>query len=63
MGLRVPDSDKLQPTKPIEGSAYRLAQTPLRFLPDAPVKVEEIEDRACQQVISSFEREHVRLNV
>ena len=75
---------KLQPTKAIEGSAYRLAQTLPRFLPDAldqlrrakPLRellgetfvealiiVKEIEHRAYQQVISSWEREHLLLNV
>ncbi len=76
--------EKLQPTKPIEGSAYRLAQTLPRFLPDAldqlrrakPLRallgetfvealimVKEVEHRAYQQVISSWEREHLLLNV
>ncbi|MGI9494008.1 MAG: glutamine synthetase family protein [Geminicoccaceae bacterium] len=75
---------RLQPTKPIEGSAYRLAQTLPRFLPDAldqlrrakPLRtllgedfvealimVKEVEHRAYQQVISSWEREHLLLNV
>ncbi|MGI9450951.1 MAG: hypothetical protein ACR2QH_10015 [Geminicoccaceae bacterium] len=84
VGLKVPDSGKFQPTKPPEGSAYRLAQTLPRLLPDALhqlrrakplrallgedfvdalVMVKEIEHRANQQVISSFEREHLLLNV
>ena len=75
---------RLQPTRPIEGSAYRLAQTLPRFLPDAldqlrrakPLRallgedfvdaltmVKEIEHRAYQRVISSWEREHLLLNV
>lgn len=75
---------KLQPTKAIEGSAYRLAQTLPRFLPDAldqlrrakPLRallgesfvdalilVKEVEHQAYQQVISSWEREHLLLNV
>ncbi len=75
---------RLEPTKAIEGSAYRLAQTLPRFLPDAleqlrrtkPLRallgedfvdalimVKEIEHRAYQQVISSWEREHLLLNV
>jgi glutamine synthetase len=77
-------TSRLQPTKPIEGSAYRLAQTLPRYLPDAldslrrskPLRsilgetfvdalimVKEIEHRAYQQVISSWEREHLLLNV
>jgi len=75
---------RLQPTKPIEGSAYRLAQTLPRYLPDAldtlrrskPLRavlgesfvdalimVKGIEHHAYQQVISSWEREHLLLNV
>jgi glutamine synthetase len=75
---------RLQPTRPIEGSAYRLAQTLPRFLPDAldqlrrskPLRgllgedfvdalimVKETEHQAYQQVISSWEREHLLLNV
>ena len=77
-------TSRLQPTKPIEGSAYRLAQTLPRYLPDAldalrrakPLRallgetfvealimVKEIEHRGYQQVISSWEREHLLLNV
>ena len=73
-----------KPTKPIEGSAYRLAQTLPRYLPDAldqlrrarPLRqvlgddfvdalimVKEIEHTAYQRVISSWEREHLLLNV
>jgi glutamine synthetase len=76
--------DKLEPTKAIEGSAYRLAQTLPRYLPDALdqlrrakplrtllgenfvevlVMVKNVEHRAYQQVISSWEREHLLLNV
>ncbi|MGI9507762.1 MAG: glutamine synthetase family protein [Geminicoccaceae bacterium] len=75
---------RLQPTKPIEGSAYRLAQTLPRYLPDALdqlkrakplrallgeafvdalVMVKEIEHQDYQQVVSSWEREHLLLNV
>jgi glutamine synthetase len=76
--------DQLEPTKPIEGSAYRLAQTLPRNLPDAldqlrrarPLRqvlgedfvevlitVKEVEHAAYQRVISSWEREHLLLNV
>ena len=76
--------DELEPTKPIEGSAYRLAQTLPRYLPDAldllrrakPLRqllgeefveavivVKDIEHAAYQRVISSWEREHLLLNV
>ncbi|HET6518341.1 MAG TPA: glutamine synthetase family protein, partial [Geminicoccaceae bacterium] len=76
--------DGLEPTKPIEGSAYRLAQTLPRYLPDAlnklatcrPLRelfgedfvaaliaVKEEEHEAYQRVISSWEREHLLLNV
>jgi glutamine synthetase len=76
--------DQLEPTKPIEGSAYRLAQTLPRNLPDALdqlrrarplrqvlgedfvevlIKVKEVEHAAYQRVISSWEREHLLLNV
>ena len=76
--------DGLEPTKPIEGSAYRLAQTLPRYLSDALdqlrrsrplrqilaeefvealVMVKEIEHAAYQRVISSWEREHLLLNV
>ncbi len=74
----------LEPTRPIEGSAYRLAQTLPRYLPDALSKlaacrplreifgedfvaaliaVKEAEHEAYQRVISSWEREHLLLNV
>jgi glutamine synthetase len=76
--------EELEPTKPIEGSAYRLAQTLPRYLSDALdqlrrarplrqilseefvealVMVKEIENEAYQRVISSWEREHLLLNV
>ncbi len=76
--------EELEPTKPIEGSAYRLAQTLPRYLPDAlnklatcrPLRevfgedfvaaliaVKEAEHEAYQRVISSWEREHLLLNV
>jgi len=76
--------DELEPTKPIEGSAYRLAQTLPRYLSDAldqlrrakPLRqvladdfvealimVKEVEHEAYQRVISSWEREHLLLNV
>jgi glutamine synthetase len=76
--------DELEPTKPIEGSAHRLAQTLPRFLPDAldllrrskPLReilgedfvdalvlVKASEDEAYQEVISSWERQHLLLNV
>jgi glutamine synthetase len=76
--------DQLEPTRPIEGSAYRLAQTLPRYLPDAldllrrskPLRqllgeefvealivVKDIEHAAYQRVISSWEREHLLLNV
>ena len=76
--------DELEPTKPIEGSAYRLAQTlprhiseaidqlrrsrPLRQLlgdelVEALIMVKEVEHEAYQRVISSWEREHLLLNV
>jgi glutamine synthetase len=76
--------DELEPTKAIEGSAYRLAQTLPRNLPDAldqlrrarPLRqvlgedfvealitVKEVEHAAYQRVISSWEREHLLLNV
>jgi glutamine synthetase len=76
--------DQLEPTKPIEGSAYRLAQTLPRNLPDAldqlrrakPLRqllgedfvealimVKDIEHAAYERVISSWEREHLLLNV
>ena len=76
--------DQIEPTKPIEGSAYRLAQTLPRHLMDAldqlrrtkPLRqlfgddfvealimVKETELEAYQRVISSWEREHLLLNV
>jgi glutamine synthetase len=76
--------DQLEPTRPIEGSAYRLAQTLPRYLPDAldllrrskPLRqllgdefvealivVKDIEHAAYQRVISSWERQHLLLNV
>ncbi len=77
-------TDELEPTKPIEGSAYRLAQTLPRHIADAldllrrarPLRqilgeefvealimVKEAEQEAYQRVISSWEREHLLLNV
>ncbi len=77
-------TDELEPTKPIEGSAYRLAQTLPRHISDAldqlrrarPLRqilgeefvealimVKEVEQEAYQRVISSWEREHLLLNV
>jgi glutamine synthetase len=76
--------DQMEPGKPIEGSAYRRAQTlprhitvaldllrrarPLRQLlgeefVEALVMVKETEHEAYQRVISSWEREHLLLNV
>lgn len=76
--------EELDPTDPIEGSAYRLAQTLPQQLPDAlrklnsstPLKeilgedfvralvaVKQAEHEAYQNVISSWEREHLLLNV
>jgi glutamine synthetase len=76
--------DEVEPTKPIEGSAYRLAQTLPRHLMDAldqlrrskPLRqllgddfiealimVKETELEAYQRVISSWERQHLLLNV
>jgi glutamine synthetase len=76
--------DELEATRPIEGSAYRLAQTLPRHLMDAldllrrakPLRqllgedfvealilVKETELEAYQRVISSWEREHLLLNV
>lgn len=75
---------ELEPTRPIEGSAYRLAQTLPQQLPDGLYKltsckplrellgedfvevlaaVKEAEHAAYQSVISSWEREHLLLNV
>ncbi len=77
-------TDELEPTKPIEGSAYRLAQTLPRHIADALdllrrarslrqllgeefvealIMVKEVEQEAYQRVISSWEREHLLLNV
>ncbi|MET4806336.1 glutamine synthetase family protein [Limibacillus sp. MBR-115] len=77
-------TEELEPTRPIEGSAYRLAHTLPRTLYDAvskmtgsrpikdvlgedfvtvvsAVRAEELD--AYQRVISSWEREHLLLNV
>lgn len=77
-------TEKLDPTDPIEGSAYRLAQTLPQQLPEAlrklnsstPLKetlgedfvkallaIKQAEHEAYQSVISSWEREHLLLNV
>ena len=77
-------SEGLQPTEPIKGSAYRLAQTLPQQLPDGLKKlnsspqlkevlgetfvrvliaVKQAEHDAYQSVISSWEREHLLLNV
>lgn len=74
----------LEPTDPIKGSAYRLAQTLPQQMPEglrklsasAPLKeclgeafveallaVKQAEHEAYQNVISSWEREHLLLNV
>jgi len=76
--------EKLEPTKPVEGSGYRLAHTLPRTLYDALYRfsrsgglkralgedfvgvVEAVKDAeldAYQRVISSWEREHLLLNV
>ena len=76
--------DGLDPTDPITGSAYRLAQTLPQQMPDGmkklnsstPLKeclgeqfvkvllaVKQAEHEAYQSVISSWEREHLLLNV
>ncbi|HEX6144636.1 MAG TPA: glutamine synthetase family protein [Geminicoccaceae bacterium] len=76
--------EELEPTRPIDGSAYRLAQTLPRYLSEAldqlrrakPLRqlfsedfvealimVKEVEHEAYQRVISSWEREHLLLNV
>ncbi len=76
--------ERIEPSKPIEGSAYRLAQTLPRHLSDALdlfrrskalrhvlgeefaealIMVKELEHEAYQRVISSWEREHLLLNV
>ena len=75
---------RIEPTEPIKGSAYRLAQTLPQQMPDAmrklklcaPLKdilgedfvevllaVKSAENDAYQRVISSWEREHLLLNV
>lgn len=75
---------EIEPTDPIKGTAYRLAQTLPQQMPDAlrklhqsgPLKevlgeafvevllaVKQTEHDAYQQVISSWEREHLLLNV
>jgi glutamine synthetase len=75
---------RLEPTDPIKGSAYRLAQTLPQQMPEAlrklgasaPLKeclgeafvevllaVKQAEHEAYQNVISSWEREHLLLNV
>jgi glutamine synthetase len=77
-------SDELEPTDPIKGTAYRLAQTLPQQMPEAlrklaqsgPLKsvlgeafvdallaVKQAEHDAYQRVISSWEREHLLLNV
>ena len=76
--------EKLEPTKPVEGSGYRLAHTLPRTLYDALYRfsrngglkralgedfvgvvsaVKDTELDAYQRVISSWEREHLLLNV
>ena len=76
--------EELQPTDPIKGSAYRMAQTLPQQMPDALKKlnsssslkeclgedfvrvliaVKQTEHEAYQSVISSWEREHLLLNV
>ncbi len=76
--------EELEPTRPVEGSAYRLAHTLPRTLYDALYRlngsralkqmlgedfvevltdVRNAELDAYQQVISSWEREHLLLNV
>jgi glutamine synthetase len=77
-------TEEIEPTDPIRGSAYRLAQTLPQQLPEAlrklqlsgPLKetlgeafvdvllaVKQTEHDAYQRVISSWEREHLLLNV
>lgn len=77
-------TEKLEPTRQLKGSAYRLAQTLPQQLPDGlekldrsgPLKealgedfvrvliaVKQAEHDAYQSVISSWEREHLLLNV
>ncbi len=76
--------DRLEPTEPIKGSAYRMAQTLPQQMPEGLRKlqlsgklkevlgekfvevllaVKETEHDAYQRVISSWEREHLLLNV
>ncbi len=76
--------EELEPTKPVEGSGYRLAHTLPRTLYDAIYRfsrssglkrvlgedfmgvvaaVKDVELEAYQRVISSWEREHLLLNV
>lgn len=76
--------EEIEPTDPIRGSAYRLAQTLPQQMPEAlrklqlsgPLKeilgeafidvvlaVKQTEHEAYQRVISSWEREHLLLNV
>jgi glutamine synthetase len=76
--------EELEPTKPVEGSGYRLAHTLPRTLYDAlhrfsrssglkrvlgedfvqvVTSVKDAELEAYQRVISSWEREHLLLNV
>ena len=77
-------AEKMKPSKPIEGDAYKLAHTLPRTLYDAlnrlnaskPLRsvlgerfiravnaVKQSELNAYQRVISSWEREHLLLNV
>lgn len=77
-------TEELEPTDPIKGTAYRLAQTLPQQMPEAlrkltqsgPLKevlgeafvaallaVKQAEHDAYQRVISSWEREHLLLNV
>lgn len=77
-------TEAMEPTEPIKGSAYRLAQTLPQQMPEAmrklvlsgPLKevlgpgfvevllaVKQTEHDAYQRVISSWEREHLLLNV
>ncbi len=75
---------ELEPTEPVEGSAYALPQTLPRQLPESLRKLDQSEELreilgnefinvllavkqaehdAYQSVISSWEREHLLLNV
>jgi len=75
---------EIEPSEPVEGSAYRLAQTLPQQMPDAMRKLQQskpleellgedfvrlylavkrCEHEAYQRVISSWEREHLLLNV